>query len=142
MLLWNQDGPSQNGLGAALWGSVLCVRWSVASSCTSADSPWGSTACVQCQTVRQDTGRSDCPGHWPTLGSAGLAWWHGSPWSSRKLPLPLPRQEIENNPVLFLCLWCEGPLLAFLSKPSSSCFLLWDFGLDAKPPRPSLSFLC
>lgn len=23
MLLWNQDGPSQNGLGAALWGSVL-----------------------------------------------------------------------------------------------------------------------
>lgn len=39
MLLWNQGGPSQDGLGAALWGSVLCVRWAVASSHTRAILP-------------------------------------------------------------------------------------------------------
>lgn len=74
----------------------------------------------------------------PCLGNIGLAWWNGSPGSSRKLPLPLPRQEIENNPVLFLCLWewaCSWPFQANRVSTGSSCRTLvkCEAPLDLQP---------
>lgn len=109
-------------------GEVCCVRWPAAFSDAGPDSPLRSASSVRCQTDRilavltaLDTG--------PSLGNVGLAWWSGSPGSSRKLPLPLPRQEVKNNLVLFLCLQQVGLLFAFAKKPSSSCGCC---GLDVK----------
>lgn len=117
--------PFSEGLGAVLWGRVLCTRGS-ASPIQVQILPG-----VQRQAVRQDTGSSDALDVGPSLGNTGLAWWNGSPGSSRKLPKRLPRQEIENNPVLFFCLPWVGPLPA-------SWFWLQDFRLHAKHPRTQL----
>ena len=54
----------------------------------------------------------------PSLGNIGSDWWNGGPGSSRKLPLPLPRQEVKNNSLVFVPP-ARGPLLHFLLL--SSC---------------------
>ncbi|XP_012579884.1 PREDICTED: uncharacterized protein LOC105853582 [Condylura cristata] len=53
---------------------------------------------VQC---RREAGywQSSLPGHWPVLGQRWLGLVAGNLGSSRKLPLPLPRQQVENSPV-------------------------------------------
>lgn len=40
-----------------------------------------------CQTVRQNTGSSDCPGHWPILGQHWLGMVDGKPWVFPKAAL-------------------------------------------------------
>lgn len=76
----------------------------------------------------------------PSLGNAGLAWWNGSPGSSRKLPLSLPRRRLK---ITQPCFYASREWARSWPSQANQILFVSDGGTLVKCGAPlDLGFIC